>query len=172
MSDSDLNKDGVTDIAEAVVGGEEHMAAQKEHVDEVAAREAARRADLTPAERLGHDVNDLHSVGFAPPTEMTSPGGPWHGLPPEAATDPNHPDWAENCRWACVQGSFFACTYDGSTSIGEHAENIRGYGIPTEEGQIFMRSISTLEWFAQVSKCIEAGNDIVYNGVNVSFTKA
>lgn len=168
---SDLNKDGVTDISEAVVGGEEHMAAQKEHTDEVAAREAARRAALPEDVRRGFNSEDLSTVGFAPTTDMTSPGGPWHGLPPEAATDKNHPDWAENCRWAAVQGSFFACTFDGSTTVGDHAENVRGFGIPTDAGMAWMRSISTLPEDQKVKKCLEMGNDIVYNGVNINYTK-
>jgi hypothetical protein len=168
---SDTNKDGVTDMAEAVAGGEEHMAAQKEHADEVAATEAARRAALSPETR-GEVHGDLYAVGFAPSTDMTSPGGPWNGLPVEASTDPNHPDWAENCRWACVQGSFFACTFDGSTTIGDKAENVRGFGIPTEEGAAYMRSISTLPPDQKVNECIERGNEIVYNGLNVGYTKS
>ena len=169
---SDLNKDGVVDMAEAVAGGEEHMAAQKAHADEVAAQEAARRAALPEDVQKGYNSEDLSSVGFAPTTEMTSPGGPWHGLPAEAATDPNHPDWAENCRWAAVQGSFFACTFDGSTNVGDKAENVRGYGIPTDEGMGYMRTISTLPEDQKVLHCIETGNDIVYNGVNIQYTKA
>lgn len=49
-AESDTNKDGVTDMTEAVAGGEEHMAAQKEHVDQVAADEAARQAALPPTD--------------------------------------------------------------------------------------------------------------------------
>ena len=44
MSESDTNKDGVTDMAEAVAGGEEHMAAQKADVDAAAEAEAERAA--------------------------------------------------------------------------------------------------------------------------------
>jgi hypothetical protein len=131
---------------------------------------AASQAHHTGGEEVHHTA-DLHEVGFAASTEMTSPGGPWHGLPPEAATDPNHPDWAENCRWACVQGSFFACTFDGTSNVGDHAENVRGYGVPTDEGMGYMRTISTLPEDQKIKKCIEAGNDIVYNGANPGYTK-
>ena len=133
---------------------------------------AASQASSSSGEGTASSGADLYAVGFAPSTDMTSLGGPWNGLPAEAATDPNHPDWAENCRWACVQGSFFACTFDGSTNIGDHAENVRGYGIPTEEsGQAFMRNISAYEQSERVRRCIEGGNDIVYNNVNINFTK-
>lgn len=137
---------------------------------------AQQQADFAEAQKSGggtavHHDTDLHEVGFASSTEMTSPGGPWHGLPAEAATDPNHPDWAENCRWACVQGSFFACTFDGTTTVGEHADNVRGYGIPTDEGMGYMRTISTLPDDQKINECIERGNEIVYNGMNVGYTK-
>lgn len=137
---------------------------------------AQQQADFAESQKSSGGEPEVHgdmeAVGFAATTTITSPGGPWHDLPPEAANDPTSPYWDENCRWSCVQGSVFACTFDGTTNIGEHAENVRGYGIPTEEGQGYMRSISTLEWFDQITKCIERGNEIVYNGLNVGYTKA
>lgn len=147
-------------------------------VSEGAPLTAQQQADFTESQKqaaaaeeaLPHNT-DLAEVGFAPTTDMTSPGGPWHGLPAEAATDKNHPDWAENCRWAAVQGSFFACTFDGSTTVGDHAENVRGFGIPTDEGMAYMRTISTLPEDEKIRRCIETGNDIVYNGTNVGYTK-
>lgn len=61
---SDLNKDGKTDMAEAVVGGEEHIAAQEAHVAEVAAAEAARVAALPPTD-LCHGENTYWSNAIA-----------------------------------------------------------------------------------------------------------
>lgn len=140
-----------------------------------AAQIAQQQADFAESQKSSGGKEpppeSMESVGFASPTTLTSPGGPWHGLPPEAATDPSHPDWAENQRWACVQGSFFVCTVDGSSNIGGHAENVRGFGIPTDEGMGFMRTISTLPQDEKVRRCIEAGNDIVYNGANPGYTK-
>ena len=116
---------------------------------------------------------ELLARGFASWTTMTSPGGPWHGLPPEAAKDPTHPDWDENCRWACVQGSYFVCTVDGTSAIGDHAENVRAYGIAQDpEGTGYMRTISTLPEDQKVQKCIEQGNLIAYRGDNLGYTVA
>jgi Sec-independent protein translocase protein TatA len=116
---------------------------------------------------------DLLARGLASWTTMTSPGGPWHGLPLAASTDQTHPDWDENCRWACVQGSYFVCTVDGTTEIGDHAENVRCYGIPQDpEGTGYMRSISTLPEEEKIRKCIEQGNLIAYRGDNIGYTLA
>lgn len=115
---------------------------------------------------------DLLARGLASWTTMTSPGGPWHGLPPEAQY-PSSPDFAENCRWACVQGSFFVCTVDGTTTIGDHAENVRAFGIPQDpEGTGYMRSISTLPEAEKIENCIEQGNLIAYRGDNIGYTLA
>ena len=169
-AESDTNQDGVVSMEEAVAGGEEHMAAQAADVE--AAAEPRRHVSL-PSRRPKLDTTDagLLSRGMAPYSDLTSPGGPWHGLPPEAATDPNSPDWAENQRWAVVQGSFFAATVDGTATIGDHAENVRAYGIPSDpDGQAFMRSISTLPEDQIVAKCVEVGNGIAYDGTNVNYT--
>jgi hypothetical protein len=169
-SESDTNQDGVVSMEEAVAGGEEHMAAQAADVEAAAAAEAERVANLPPPAPLDTSDAGLYTRGMAPYQDLTSPGGPWHGLPPEAATDPNNPQWEENQRWACVQGSFFACTVDGTGMIGEQASNVRGYGIPSEEGAAYMRSISHLPEDQRVMRCIAIGNGIAYNGQNVNLT--
>jgi hypothetical protein len=170
--ESDTNQDGVVSMEEAVAGGEEHMAAQAATVAEQAAAEEARVAALPPTELDTSDAG-LLSRGLASWTTMTSPGGPWHGLEPAAATDPTHPDWDENCRWACVQGSYFEATVDGTTAIGDHAENVRAYGIPQDpEGTGYMRSISALPEDERIQKCIEQGNVIAYYGNNIGYTLA
>jgi hypothetical protein len=114
---------------------------------------------------------DLMNVGMAHYSTLTSPGGPWHGLPVEASNDPNHPQWAENQRWSCVQGSYFVATVDGTSAIGEQADNVRAYGIPQDpEGTGYMRTISTLPEDEKVEKCIEQGNLIAYRGDNPGYT--
>jgi hypothetical protein len=169
-AESDTNQDGVVSMEEAVAGGEEHMAAQAADVEAAAAAEAARVAAL-PTSELDTSDAGLLSRGMALATSLTSPGGPWHGLPPEAATDPNSADWAENQRWACVQGSFFAATFDGTGVIGDHAENVRAYGLPTNpDGQAHARSARFPS--PSASRRVQVGNGIAHDGTNVSYTLA
>lgn len=137
-----------------------------------AATQAGYTGEAPPVDPSTMSDAELEARGLVPYTDLTSPGGPWHGLPPEAATDPNHPDWAENQRWSCVQGSLFAYTVDGTGAIGEQADNVRGYGIPTEEGASFMRSISHLPEDERIAACIKAGNEIAYRGWNIGYTLA
>ena len=63
-AESDTNQDGVVSMEEAVAGGEEHMAAQDEHVKQVAADEAARQAALPPTD-LCHGENTYWSNAIA-----------------------------------------------------------------------------------------------------------
>jgi hypothetical protein len=114
---------------------------------------------------------ELLARGLSSWTTLTSPGGPWHGLPLEASTDPSHPQWPENQRWACVQGSYFVCTVDGTSNIGDRAENVRCYGIPQDpNGTGYMRSISALPEDQRIQMCIEQGNLIAYRGDNIDYT--
>lgn len=146
---------------------EEAAKMEAEGAAQVARQQAeAAAAGGTPSEgnpQNPADVDDaeLARQGFALATSMTSPGGPWHGLPDGAQNDPNHPDWAENQRWACVEGSFWACTFDGTTNLGDHAENVRGYGIPTDEGYAYMRNTNPSQ-----AKKVEMGNQMAYQSIN------
>ena len=145
------------------VEGSDGGAAQRAQTEAELAAEAARQAAL--GNTLDTSDAGLYSRHMAPYQDLTSPGGPWHGLPPEAAIDPNHPDWAENQRWACVQGSFLCATVDGTDSIGdEHASNVRSWGHPNAEATAILNNES--EYFARVAKCIELGNAVAYQGAS------
>jgi hypothetical protein len=135
------------------------------------ATQASYAGEAPPADPATVSDEELLAVGMAHYSTLTSPGGPWHGLPLEASNDPSHPQWAENQRWACVQGSFFVATVDGTSAIGEQADSVRAYGIAQDpEGTGYMRTISTLPEDEKVQKCIEQGNLIAYRGDNPGYT--
>jgi hypothetical protein len=147
----------------------EHIANQQA---EFAESQAGYTGEAAPVDPATMSTEELYARGLAPYSDLTSPGGPWHGLPVEASQNPSHPQWAENQRWACVQGSFFAYTVDGTSEIGDQALNVRGYGIPTDDGAAYMRSISHLPEAERIQKCIEQGNLIAYRGDNIHWTLA
>lgn len=109
-SESDTNQDGVVSMEEAVAGGEEHMAEQNADVEAAAAAEEARRAALPQTELDTSDAG-LLSRGLALATSMTSPGGPWHGLPPEAANSPSHPRLGRKLPLGMRSRFIFCCNF-------------------------------------------------------------
>lgn len=122
--------------------------------------EKARQAEVNAANPLDTSEAGMRSRGVGLATDLTSPGGPWHGLPAEAAADSGHPDFAENQRWAIVENaesSWFPVTHDQTANFGDHAENVLGYVQASDDGRKYLQS-------ATVDQATAIGNDIAYRG--------
>ena len=130
-----------------------HVARQQAEYVEEQAEEAERSKHASLP--LAVDEAALRQRGVAFAHDMTSPGGPWHGLSEDQILSD------ENKRWAAVEmasnHSAFLVTADHSSNVGENAENVVGYILPSDSGRVLLRN-ATLETATQI------GNDIAYRG--------
>lgn len=110
---------------------------------------------------------ELLSRGVALASTLTSPGGPWHGLPPDAASNPDSEAWAENQRWAVVEsgrsGSWLIVTSDGAAVEPEHAANVIGYAQASEMSQATLKNLDPV---ASEAKALELGNGVAWGDLD------